>query len=104
VARRQGVASSRLVQQTDHHAPACVSTCVRLARMIGGPAWDVGQDVPAVVINAQETRHIGVAIGFQVGKNQLSERAAGVPGTSDGVTDPDDFAGVVSAAADNYLS
>jgi hypothetical protein len=66
--------------------------------MIGGLAGDVTQDVPAAVIDAQVARRIWITGGFQVRQHLGGELAASIPGTMDGVTDPDDLPGVVATA------
>jgi hypothetical protein len=66
--------------------------------MAGGLAGDVTQDVPAAVIDAKIARRVGITGGFQVCQHPDGEPAASIPGTMDGVTDPDDLPGVVAAA------
>jgi hypothetical protein len=66
--------------------------------VIGRPARNVTQDVPAAVIDAKKARHIGVTGGFQVCQHPGGEAAASIPGAPDGITGPDDFPGIVAAA------
>jgi hypothetical protein len=94
----QPVPGSGLVQQAEHRAAACICAVRALAGVIGGLAGDVTQDVPAAVIDARVARRIGVTGGFQVCQHPGGEPAASIPGTTDGVTDPDDLPGVVAAA------
>jgi len=74
---------------------------MRRPRAGWGDRWsgrDVTQDVPAAVIDTQVARRIWVTGGFQVCQHLGGEPAASIPGTMDGVTDPDDLPGVVAAA------
>ena len=87
-----------LMQQAEHRAAARICAVRTLAGVIGGLAGDVTQDVPAAVIDAQVARRIWITGGFQVCQHPGGEPAASIPGTMDGVADPDDFPGVVAAA------
>lgn len=63
---RQRMAGGSLVQPTKHRAAACVRAVRALAGVVGRPARDVTQDVPAAVIDAKKARRIGITGGFQI--------------------------------------
>jgi len=94
----QRMAGRDLVQAAQYRAAACVRAVRALAGVIGRPAGDVTQDVPAAVIDAKKARRIGVTGGFQIRQDPGGEPAASIPGATDGITDPDDFQGVAAAA------
>ncbi len=50
-----------------------------------------------MIIDTEKARRIGITSGFQVCQHPGGEPAARIPGTADGVTDPDNFPGVVTA-------
>ena len=81
------------MQIPEHHGPACVGAGRALAGMIGGPAGNVGQDVPAAVIDAKVTRRVRVARRFQVAEQPRGGVTARVPDAADRATDAHDLAG-----------
>ena len=83
-----------VVQLAEHHRPASVSAVRPLTGMIGGPAGNVGQNVPAAIIDAQITRRIRVPRRFQEAEQPRRERAARLASAADRVTDPHDLASV----------
>jgi hypothetical protein len=100
-ARGEGVPGGEVVQFPEHRGAARVGAAGALAGVVGGPAGDVGQDVPAAVVDAEVTRRIRVARRFQVAEQPRGGCTARVPGAADRVTDADDWFGswVLTAVA-----
>jgi hypothetical protein len=66
--------------------------------MIRRLARNVGQDVPALLIDAEVARRVRVAHRFKVAKHARGEGTALVPLAANCVSGSDDLAGVPAAA------
>jgi hypothetical protein len=84
----QFMRGGRIVQTSQHLAPGRVRAGCTPAGMVGGPAGNEGEHVPAVIIDAQEARRMFIANGFQIGQHPDGEACA-VTCSTDRLTDPD---------------
>jgi hypothetical protein len=92
------VPRGQVVQHAEHRSSSRISAVPPLAGMIRRLARNVGQDVPAVLIDAKVAGRVRVARRFKVTKQARGEGTAPVPRAANCVSGSDDLAGVPAAA------